>query len=82
MLCTRRGQSQAATIAMLDLVANTLLDKLPDRESKYKMYETLRTASDGKMFLEREYANCTTKLVQMLEEDGKRDEGANIIQEI
>ena len=34
------------------------------------------------MFLEREYSTCTTKLVNMLEEDAKVDEAAKIIQEI
>jgi hypothetical protein len=31
------------------------------------------------MFLEREYAQCTTALVKMLEEDGKIDAGCDII---
>jgi len=30
------------------------------REQKFQLLETLREASDGKMFLEREYASCTT----------------------
>lgn len=34
------------------------------------------------MFLEREYANCTRRLIEMLEEDGKTDEAALTIQEI
>jgi hypothetical protein len=36
----------------------------------------LREACEGKMFLEREYANCTRRLIEMLEEDGKTDEAA------
>jgi len=40
---------------------------------------TLREVSDGKMFLEREFANCTQWLCEMLEEDGKADEGTKII---
>ena len=46
------------------------------------MLEALREAGDGKMFLEREYSEATLKLCQYLEEDGKADEGTNIIQEI
>jgi hypothetical protein len=78
-LCTRRGQSQKATTDMFTLMMGTFLDKLPNREEKFKMLETLRTGSEGKMFLEREYAQCTTMLVKMLEEDGKIDAGCDII---
>lgn len=42
----------------------------------------MREASDGKLFLEKEYAQCTTWLCNMLEEDGKIDEATKIIQEI
>jgi len=56
MLCTRRGQSQKATTDMFTLVMGTFMEKLPNREEKFKMLESLRTASEGKMFLEREYS--------------------------
>lgn len=82
MLCTRRGQSQKATTDMFTLVMGTFMEKLPNREEKFKMLESLRTASEGKMFLEREYSQCTTQLVKMLEEDGKIDDACDIIQEI
>ena len=35
---------------------NEVLDKLPSREERYKMLDTLKEASEGKMFLEREYS--------------------------
>ena len=34
------------------------------------------------MFAEREYANCTKRLVEMYEQDGKLDEACKMIQEI
>jgi len=43
---------------------------------------TLREACDGKMFLEREYSQCTRQVVEMHEADGKIDEATKIIQEI
>jgi 26S proteasome regulatory subunit N5 len=46
------------------------------------MIETIREASDGKMFLEREYSQATRQLCEMLEEDGKAEEATKIIQEI
>jgi hypothetical protein len=52
---------------------------MPTREEKYNLLNTLREASDGKMFLEREYANCTKWLCEMLEEDGRAEEGTKII---
>lgn len=55
---------------------------MPTREEKYNMLQTVRDASDGKMFLEREYAQSTKWLCEMLEEDGKVDEATKIIQEI
>jgi hypothetical protein len=61
---------------------NEFLPAMPSREEKYNLLHTLREASDGKLFLEREYANCTKWLCEMLEEDGKVDEATKTIQEI
>ena len=57
-------------------------NKLPSREERYKMVETLREASEGKLFLEREYAQVTRMLCEMMEQDGKEEEATKIIQEI
>ena len=67
---------------MVQVSMDDFLSKMPNREEKYHLITTLREASDGKMFLEREYANCTRWLCEMLEEDGKVDEATKIIQEI
>ena len=67
---------------MVQVCMDDFLSKMPNREEKYHLITTLRDASDGKMFLEREYANCTRWLCEMLEEDGKVDEATKIIQEI
>ena len=60
LLCKRRGQSKRATQEMMDLGMNKILPLLTTRASKLQMLETLREATDGKMFLEKEYASCTT----------------------
>lgn len=52
---------------------------MPSREEKYKMLESLREATEGKIFLEREYANGTKLFCEMLEADGKGDEATKII---
>lgn len=67
---------------MVQLCLNTLIERLPSREERFTMINTLRTATEGKIFLEREYAKTTRDLVEMYEADGKIDEAAKIIQEI
>ena len=55
------------------------LEKLPSREEKFTMLETLREACEGKMYTEREYSQTTVQYVEMLEADGKIDEATKII---
>ena len=43
---------------MSDAVLNNLPTK-EERQERYKMLEALRESSEGKMFLEREYAQVT-----------------------
>lgn len=59
---------------MVQLCINQFLDKMPTRDEKYNLLQTLREASEGKLFLEREYANCTRMMCEMYEEDGRADE--------
>jgi 26S proteasome regulatory subunit N5 len=66
----------------MEMCQGPLFDKLPNREEEYLMLKALRDASLGKMFLEREYANSTTKLCEYLEKDNKAEEATDIIQEI
>jgi len=46
------------------------------------LLSTIRENTEGRMFAEREYANCTKRLVEMYEQDGKLDEACKMIQEI
>lgn len=77
----RRGQAKRAITDMVALVMG-FLEKLPSREEKFTMLESLREACEGKMYTEREYSQCTLQYVKMLEADGKIDEATKIIQEI
>lgn len=56
VLTKRRGQAKKPIVDMVSLCQKTFFDQLPSRQEKYKMLETLREASEGKMFLEREYS--------------------------
>jgi 26S proteasome regulatory subunit N5 len=84
MLSKRRGQAKKAIIDMVQwLMSKEILDtKLPSREERSRMLETLREASEGKMFLEREYAQVTRWVAEQMEEDGRTEEATKLVQEI
>lgn len=80
MLIKRRGQAKKAIIDMVQwCMSDMVLNKLPSREERYKMLESLREASEGKMFLEREYAQVTRWTAEMLEADGKHDDATKLV---
>jgi 26S proteasome regulatory subunit N5 len=82
-LIKRRGQAKKAIIDMVQWVmSDAVLNKLPSREERYKMLEALKEASEGKMFLEREYSQVTRTTAEMLEADGKHDDATKMVQEI
>jgi len=82
-LIKRRGQAKKAIIDMVQWVmSDAVLNKLPSREERYKMLDALKEASEGKMFLEREYAQVTRMTAEMLEADGKHDDATKLVQEI
>ena len=57
ILNKRRGQAKKAVIDMAQWVMSPeVLDRLPTREERYRFLDTLKEASEGKMFLEREYS--------------------------
>jgi len=81
MLIKRRGQAKQAVQEMVKLCVETYLPALASqsREETFLMLGVLREVSEGKMFLEAEYAHCTRQLCEMLEADGKLDEACKII---
>ena len=81
-LVKRRGQAKKPVVDMVAMCQGDLFEKMPTRNEKYKMLEALREACEGKMYLEREYAQSTMKLCAYLAEDKKADEATDIIQEI
>ena len=81
VLTKRRGQAKKAIIDMVQW-AQSVIDNLPSREERYKMIETLREASDGKMFLEREYAQVTMWQAEVMESDGRTEDATKLVQEI
>lgn len=60
----------------------TYVDKTPDKETKIKLIETLRTITEGKIYVEVERARLTHILAKIREDEGNVAEAAKIIQEL
>lgn len=58
------------------------VESMPSREEKIVLLDCVNQASDGKMFLEREYSQIVKAQALMLEEDGKPEEATKHVQEI
>lgn len=83
LLCKRRAQLKKAIIAVVQSGMEFVnSDEFPDNDTKSKLIETLRTVSDGKIFVELERARLTKILAQMKEDDGQVSEAADILQEV
>ena len=55
---------------------------LPSREIELKLIETLRTITEGKIYVEVERARLTHRLSKMQEEDGDVNAAAKTMQEL
>ena len=55
---------------------------LPSREVELKLIETLRTITEGKIYVEVERARLTHRLSSMQEEDGDLTSAAKTMQEL
>ena len=60
----------------------TYLDKINEKPIKMELLDTLRTITEGKIFVEIERARLTRILAKIREEEGKIGEAADILQEI
>lgn len=58
------------------------LDKTDDEQKKLELLETLRTVTEGKIFVEVERARLTRTLVTIKEAEGKTTEACDILQEV
>ena len=76
-----RSQLKQAVVKMVQECC-TYVDKTPDKETKIKLIETLRSITEGKIYVEVERARLTHILAKMREEEGDTAEAAKIIQEL
>ncbi|KAL0278604.1 UNVERIFIED_CONTAM: hypothetical protein PYX00_000376 [Menopon gallinae] len=81
LLAKRRSQLKQAVAKMVKECC-TYVDQTPNKEVKLKLIETLRSVTEGKIYVEVERARLTHKLAKMKEEEGNITEAANIIQEL
>ncbi|KAI8636203.1 PCI domain-containing protein [Parasitella parasitica] len=81
LLSKKHGQLKAATSKMIQ-EAMTYLDSTPDMDTKLELIDTLRTVTDGKIYVEVERARITRLLSKIREDEGKMAEAADILQEL
>ncbi|KAL0083537.1 PCI domain-containing protein [Phycomyces blakesleeanus] len=81
LLSKKHGQLKAATTKMVQ-EAMSYLDTTPNKEAKLELIDTLRTVTDGKIYVEVERARVTRMLSKIREDEGKTTEAADILQEL
>ncbi|KAI8970206.1 PCI domain-containing protein [Mycotypha africana] len=81
LLSKKHGQLKAATSKMIQ-EAMSYLDSTPDMDTKLELIDTLRTVTDGKIYVEVERARITRLLSKIREDEGKITEAADILQEL
>lgn len=81
LLAKRRSQLKQAVTKMVQECCE-YVEKTPNKEIKTKLIDTLRSVTEGKIYVEVERARLTHKLAKMKEEEGNIVEAANIIQEL
>jgi len=77
----RRGQLKQAVVKMVQ-EAMEYLDKLPNKELEYELIETLRSVTEGKIYVEVERARLTHRYAKMKEAENDITTAANILQEL
>ncbi|KAI8816241.1 uncharacterized protein EV422DRAFT_299764 [Fimicolochytrium jonesii] len=81
LLSKKHGLLKQAVTKMIQ-EATTYVDKTPDMPTKLELIETLRTVTEGKIFVEVERARVTRTLAEIKEKEGKIVEAADILQEL
>ncbi|CAG0914179.1 unnamed protein product [Notodromas monacha] len=80
-LSKRRSQLKQALAKMVQECCS-FVDEMPDKGTRLKLIEVLRTVTSGKIYVEVERARLTHKLALMREEEGNIEEAATIIQDL
>eukprot|EP01089_Gocevia_fonbrunei_P013533 TRINITY_DN3480_c0_g1_i1.p1 TRINITY_DN3480_c0_g1~~TRINITY_DN3480_c0_g1_i1.p1 ORF type:complete len:486 (-),score=92.52 TRINITY_DN3480_c0_g1_i1:51-1508(-) len=79
-IAKRRGQmKQVVSVTVQEGI--TYLDQITDVDTQIELINTLRSITEGKIFVEIERARLTKKLADIRESQGKISEAADILQE-
>ncbi|KAF2192576.1 PCI-domain-containing protein [Zopfia rhizophila CBS 207.26] len=81
LLSKKHGQLKQATTKMVQVVMG-FLDDTPDMETKLSVIETLRTVTEGKIFVEVERARVTRILSNIKKEQGDINAATDILCEL
>ncbi|CAG8521656.1 7151_t:CDS:10 [Ambispora leptoticha] len=81
LLSKKHGQLKQAITKMIQETMS-YLDATPDLETKLELIVTLRTVTEGKIYVEVERARLTRMLSKIREDEGKINEAADILQEL
>lgn len=81
LLVRRRSQLKQAVVKMIQECC-TYVDKTPDKETKLKLIDTLRSVTEGKIYVEIERARLTKILADIKEADGDVSAAAAVMEEL
>jgi len=84
LLSKKRGQLKQAVTSMVQK-AVSFVDQLNDKDQldhKLELIDTLRTITEGKIYVENERARLTMTLAHIREKQGRLKEAAEILQEV
>lgn len=76
----KRNQAKKAIIEMVNLTMK--LNMEIEKKERFQTWETLREITEGKLFLEAEYARCTKSYCDMIIENNDLEKASEIIQEV
>lgn len=77
----KRSQLKLSIVEMIR-EAMSVIDQTPNKEYKLKLIETLRTATEGKIFVENERARICKILATIKENDGDIAAASKILEEV
>uniref|UniRef100_A0A1A9VNB5 PCI domain-containing protein n=1 Tax=Glossina austeni TaxID=7395 RepID=A0A1A9VNB5_GLOAU len=81
LLVKRRSQLKQAVSKMIQECCS-YVDKTPDKETKLKLIDTLRSVTEGKIYVEIERARLTKILADIKEADGDISGAAAVMEEL
>ncbi|XP_011179163.2 26S proteasome non-ATPase regulatory subunit 12 [Zeugodacus cucurbitae] len=81
LLARRRSQLKQAVSKMIQECC-TYVDKTPDKATKLKLIDTLRSVTEGKIYVEIERARLTKILADIKEADGDITGAASVMEEL